>query len=67
MTFEHMKELMNAIGFSRIEERWKLGGKMIYWLYQKRALQESHVVGDSEHFGRKEVLFPHRLDLTMRR
>ena len=48
---------------------------MIYWLYQKRASQESHAVGNSEHFGRKEVLrqrraqelCPHRLDLTMRR
>jgi 25S rRNA (adenine2142-N1)-methyltransferase len=54
MTLEHMRELMNVIGFSQLEERWKPGGKMIYWLYQKQASPpESH---SGEHLDRKEVL-----------
>jgi 25S rRNA (adenine2142-N1)-methyltransferase len=31
---------MNAIGFEKIRERWKEGGKMAYWLFQKRASSE---------------------------
>jgi 25S rRNA (adenine2142-N1)-methyltransferase len=54
MTLEHMQELMNAIGFSQLEGRWKPGGKMIYWLYQKQALPPEGSSG--EQFGRKEVL-----------
>jgi 25S rRNA (adenine2142-N1)-methyltransferase len=54
MTLEHMKGLMDAIGFSQLEERWKPGGKMIYWLYQKRAAVAEGSVG--EHFRRKKVL-----------
>jgi 25S rRNA (adenine2142-N1)-methyltransferase len=53
MTLEHMRELMNAVGFSQLEERWKPGGKMIYWLYEKRQRPEKSV---GEHFGRKKVL-----------
>jgi 25S rRNA (adenine2142-N1)-methyltransferase len=59
MTLEHMKELMDAIGFSQLEERWKPGGKMIYWLYQKRAAEAQRTegsVGVGEHFRRKKVL-----------
>lgn len=26
---------MNAIGFKQIYERWKKGGKMAYWLYER--------------------------------
>jgi 25S rRNA (adenine2142-N1)-methyltransferase len=53
MTLEHMKELMDTIGFSQMEERWKAGGKMIYWLYEKRAPPEKRA---GEHFSRKKVL-----------
>ncbi|KAI0005852.1 nucleolus protein [Russula compacta] len=53
MTLEHMRELMNAIGFSQLEERWKPGGKMVYWLYQRQPSPESHA---GEHFRRKKVL-----------
>lgn len=55
MTLEHLRELMNAIGFSQLEERWKPGGKMIYWLYEKQSppLAEKRA---GEHFGRKKVL-----------
>ena len=44
---------MNAIGFSQLEERWKSGGKMVYWLYQRQPSPESH---EGEHFRRKKVL-----------
>ena len=54
MTLEHMGELMETIGFSRLEERWKPGGKMIYWLYEKQSPPEKKRAG--EHFGRKKVL-----------
>jgi 25S rRNA (adenine2142-N1)-methyltransferase len=55
MTLEHMRELMNAIGFSQLEERWKPGGKMIYWLYEKQSPppEKRRAV---EHFSRKKVL-----------
>ncbi|KAI0256510.1 hypothetical protein BJV78DRAFT_1117288 [Lactifluus subvellereus] len=55
MTLEHMRELMDMIGFSQLEERWKPGGKMIYWLYQKRPLQRAESRVD-ERFSRKKVL-----------
>lgn len=35
MTFQHLKSLMDAIGFVEIRERWKKNGKMAYWLYRK--------------------------------
>ena len=53
MTLEHMRELMNTVGFSQLEERWKPGGKMIYWLYEKQSPPEMLV---DEHFSRKKVL-----------
>lgn len=59
MTLEHMKGLMDTIGFSQLEERWKLGGKMIYWLYQKRAAVIQPAQGSvGENFCRKKVLHP---------
>ena len=44
---------MGAAGFSQLEERWKPGGKMVYWLYRKQASPESCA---GEQFKRKEVL-----------
>jgi 25S rRNA (adenine2142-N1)-methyltransferase len=52
MTLEYMRELMHAIGFSQLEERWKPGGKMIYWLYEKQPPPETRA---GEHFSRKKV------------
>ena len=26
---------MKCVGFDKIEERWKVGGKMGYWLFRK--------------------------------
>jgi 25S rRNA (adenine2142-N1)-methyltransferase len=36
LTIEHMKLLMNSIGFEEIKDKWKKGSKMAYWLYRKR-------------------------------
>lgn len=36
LTFEHLKSIMEYIGFDSVRERWKAGGKMVYWLFQKR-------------------------------
>ena len=52
LTMEHMKELMDAIGFHQLEERWRPGGKMVYCLYQKKPSQK----GFGERFSKKEVL-----------
>ncbi|KAH9079230.1 nucleolus protein [Lactarius deliciosus] len=52
-TMEHMKELMDTIGFHQLEERWRLGGKMAYWLYQKKTPQEGC---HGERFSKKKVL-----------
>ncbi|KAI0306746.1 hypothetical protein B0F90DRAFT_1692779 [Multifurca ochricompacta] len=56
MTLEHMRELMNAVGFSQLEERWKPGGKMIYWLYQKQRSPQESRSADEVYFSRKKVL-----------
>jgi len=53
MTLEHMRELMNTVGFSQVQERWKPGGKMAYWLYQRQAPPGSRA---GEEFSRKKVL-----------
>ncbi|KAH9030691.1 putative methyltransferase-domain-containing protein [Lactarius pseudohatsudake] len=52
-TMEHMKELMDTIGFHQLEERWRPGGKMAYWLYQKKTPQEGC---HGERFSKKKVL-----------
>src|SRR6266702_6856950 len=53
ITMEHMKELMDSIGFHRLEERWRPGGKMVYWLYQKKTPQKGCF---GERFSKKKVL-----------
>ncbi|KAF9475069.1 nucleolus protein [Pholiota conissans] len=35
ITFDHLKSLMESIGFAEVKERWKRNGKMGYWLYRK--------------------------------
>ncbi|EIM82491.1 uncharacterized protein STEHIDRAFT_161028 [Stereum hirsutum FP-91666 SS1] len=34
-THESLNTLMQHIGFRQVHERWKPGGKMAYWLYEK--------------------------------
>ncbi|KLO14898.1 nucleolus protein [Schizopora paradoxa] len=56
MTLEHLEHLMLSIGFAKLRERWKVGGKMAYWLFRKCTLpsrsQERAIVG----FEKKKVL-----------
>ncbi|KAH9060047.1 putative methyltransferase-domain-containing protein [Lactarius vividus] len=52
ITMEHMKELMDTIGFHQLEERWRPGGKMAYWLYQKKTPHEGCL---GERFSKKKV------------
>lgn len=35
MSFERLELLMTTIGFVEVEKKWRLGGKMAYWLYRK--------------------------------
>jgi 25S rRNA (adenine2142-N1)-methyltransferase len=51
MTFEHLKAIMESLGFSQIREKWRPNGKMAYWLYQKSAAS-----GASSSVGKKVVL-----------
>lgn len=41
LTFEHFKGLMNHLHFTEIYEKWRQGGKMVYWLYRKEDLAPS--------------------------
>ncbi|KAJ7236730.1 putative methyltransferase-domain-containing protein [Mycena haematopus] len=53
LTSEKLTALMNAIGFSEVKERWKVGGKMIYLFYQKRT---QPAPGSTDLFTKKVVL-----------
>ncbi|THV08031.1 nucleolus protein [Dendrothele bispora CBS 962.96] len=35
LDFEKMHEIMTYLGFQEIQQKWKKGGKMVYFLYQK--------------------------------
>lgn len=35
LTEGRFHELMEFLSFKRLNARWKEGGKMVYWLYQK--------------------------------
>ncbi|KAF8589949.1 nucleolus protein [Ramaria rubella] len=35
LDFDHFKHIMTTLGFAALKERWKPGGRMAYWLYQK--------------------------------
>ena len=51
-TPEHLTSLMGAIGFEKIRERWKQGGKMAYWLFRKAESAST----DGWKFSKKTVL-----------
>jgi 25S rRNA (adenine2142-N1)-methyltransferase len=53
MTFEHLNRIMETLGFTELKRRWKEGGKMAYWLYQKQREPQSP---DLENFTKKIVL-----------
>ncbi|KAA1474831.1 nucleolus protein [Dentipellis sp. KUC8613] len=52
-TSEHLRALMEMIGFTQLQERWKPGGKMAYWLYRKA---EPATLPRDHRFLRKTVL-----------
>ena len=52
-TPEHLTALMECIGFEKIRERWKQGGKMAYWLFRK--LDAARGV-DGSRFSKKQEL-----------
>ncbi|KAL0578251.1 25S rRNA (adenine2142-N1)-methyltransferase [Marasmius crinis-equi] len=55
MNFEHFNGLMKFIGFEEVHQKWKAGGKMVYWLFRKTSTSPS---GTSvpERFTKKNVL-----------
>jgi len=53
MTFDHFDLLMKTLGFVELKRRWKKGGKMAYWLFQK---YREYQPQDFERFLRKSVL-----------
>ncbi|KAJ7582551.1 putative methyltransferase-domain-containing protein [Mycena floridula] len=53
MDFERLTAIMISIGFMEIKARWKPGGKMVYWLFQKCSSKHSIV---PETLRKKEVL-----------
>ncbi len=55
MTLEHLTALMDALAFTQLKSRWKTGGKMAYWLFQKTTPQ--HNAGpDLARYQKKQVL-----------
>ncbi|VDC07159.1 unnamed protein product [Peniophora sp. CBMAI 1063] len=52
-TPEHLTALMECIGFEKLRERWKQGGKMAYWLFRK---SESAPTTEGWKFAKKNVL-----------
>lgn len=49
MSFERLEALMAAIGFVKVEKKWRRGRKMAYWLYRKT------VQGDRDEFRKKRA------------
>ncbi|KAF8078153.1 nucleolus protein [Lyophyllum atratum] len=52
LDFPNLKALMEAIGFTELQDRWKEGRKMAYWLYRR----ENASGRSLESFGKKSVL-----------
>ncbi|KAF7440955.1 hypothetical protein PC9H_001304 [Pleurotus ostreatus] len=51
LTFEHLRLLMSSIGFNELKSRWKHGGKMVYYLYEKTS-----PVRTETDFSKKQIL-----------
>lgn len=56
MTLEHLEHIMLSIGFVKLRERWKVGGKMAYWLFRKGTLPERSQKRAIVGFEKKKVL-----------
>ncbi|EPT05853.1 hypothetical protein FOMPIDRAFT_134295 [Fomitopsis schrenkii] len=55
LTPEHLDGLVQAIGFTIVKTRWKIGGKMAYWLMRKAAATPS-VSGNTSAYSKKTEL-----------
>lgn len=49
----YVERLMNALSFKQVKTRWKEGGKMAYWLFQKVRPEGPT---DTRAFAKKAVL-----------
>ncbi|PFH49097.1 hypothetical protein AMATHDRAFT_63745 [Amanita thiersii Skay4041] len=57
LDFDRVQAIMHVIGFTRVKERWKEGGKIVYWLYQKQSQSSSpSMTPDLAPLQRKSVL-----------
>lgn len=56
LDFDRLKHIMSALGFTLLKERWKLGGKMGYWLFMKSRETTPCIVEKREQFKKKFVL-----------
>ncbi|KAF9264947.1 nucleolus protein [Marasmius fiardii PR-910] len=55
LDFDHFRALMTFIGFEEVHNKWKNGGKMVYWLFRKLSRLEN--AGNvPERFKKKVVL-----------
>ncbi|KAF8519314.1 nucleolus protein [Hysterangium stoloniferum] len=54
LDFDRLISMMTTLGFSLLKERWKTGGKMAYWLFQKSS--PPPVVKMTEMFSKKIVV-----------
>lgn len=55
MTPDHLQGLMKALSYTEVKTRWKNGGKMAYWLYQKTKLEPENTI-NTELYEKKAVL-----------
>lgn len=55
LTPEHFEGLMSALSFKLVKSRWKEGGKMGYWLFQKTASSTPRDA-DPAPYEKKEIL-----------
>ncbi|KAF7789548.1 hypothetical protein EIP86_000494 [Pleurotus ostreatoroseus] len=55
MTPEHLDTLMEALAFTQLKLKWKQGGKMAYWLFQK-STNPQQSGRDLTAFEKKQVL-----------
>jgi len=54
LDFDRLNSMMTILGFSLLKERWKTGGKMAYWLFQKSS--PPPVAKMTEMFSKKMVV-----------
>ena len=54
LTPDHLLQLMEALSFVEVRNRWKEGGKMAYWLFKKKSIPKPNI--DATPFRKKAVL-----------